>query len=313
MPETAVRVASRKSLEGERSSQMAFKALTGLFGSKKPKVTKEYQEWRELMFSPLPTHGEPPKSEMHIVHYVIMDIGQFDQQSSTHWAISMKTSTGEASFQPTVGRGVFFNVSDDRKVAQAAREIVQIAQGLLPQTNRTKDFSLPEPGIAQFFFITIGGVHGIRDSLDQFQKPENPYLQLLNRFGVIQQFADQILKPHIDTRIKALYVVAFTPAKMDQNELMSVTHLAMDKLKAKDSLFKQRVKEMPPEARLEITNLEFIPAVHTPANMQTLMGDWLKNQYNVTFNPTPDNNFFLHGMRNPQGRQNIFLFYFDME
>src|SRR5512145_2082585 len=113
---------------------MVFNRLTDLFGSKKPKVktTKEYREWRELMFRPLPTHGKPIKSEIHQVWYVIMDVGQFDQQSLTHRVISMQTSTAEASFQPTVGGGVFFNVSSDRKVAQVAREIVQIALGLLP-------------------------------------------------------------------------------------------------------------------------------------------------------------------------------------
>jgi hypothetical protein len=70
---------------------------------------------------------------------------------------------------------------------------------------------------------------------------------------------------------------------------------------------------MPPRARLEISNPEFNPAVHTPTNMQTLIGEWLQKQFNVACHPIPDNNLFLHGMRNPQGRQNIFLFYFDIE
>lgn len=292
---------------------MAFKKFTDLFGSKKPnvKTTEDYQRWRELIFSVQPE----PVEDAHRVYGVIIDIGQFDRQASIHWAISMSVfSTGEASFQPTVGGGVI-GLGGDPKVAQAAQEIVQIAQGLLPKANPTKDLSLPEPGFVQFFFLTTSGVHGIKGHLDQFQRPEHPFLQLLNRFTFIHQFADQVFDQprNIDTRIKALYIVAFTPAKLDRNELMSVTHMATDKLKAKDPLFKQRMEEMPPKTRLEITNAEFNPAVHTPTNMQTLMGDWLKNQYNVNFNPTPDNNFFLHGMRNPQGRQNIFLFYFDIE
>lgn len=292
---------------------MAFKALTGLFGSKKPqvKITEDYQRWRELIFRLQPE----PVEDAHQVYGVIMDIGHLDQQSSTQWAISMSAfSTGEASFQPTVGGGVI-GLGGDPQIAQVAQEIVQMAQGLLPQTNPTKDLSLPEPGFVQFFFLTISGVHGIKARLDQFQKPEHPFLQLLNRFGFIHQSADQIFdQSHdIDTRLKALYVVAFTPAKMDRNELMSVTNLAMDNLKAKNSLFKQRIEGMPPKARLEISNAEFNVAIHTPATMQTLMGDWLQKQFNLSFKPISDNNFFLHGMRNPQGRQNIFLFYFDIE
>src|SRR5687768_13964864 len=292
---------------------MAFKRLSNLFGPKKSivKATEEYQRWRELIFRLQPE----PVEDTHRVYGVIMDIGYLDQQSSTHWAISMSAfSTGEASFQPTPGGGVI-GLGGDPKVAQAAQEIVQIAQRLLPETIPTQDLSLPEPGFIQFFFLTTNGPRVVKGPLDQLQKPGSPFLQLLERFHFIRQFDDQIFdKPRdIDTRIKALYIVAFTPAKMDRNELMSVTHLATDKLKAKNPIFKQRMEAMPPKTRLEITNTEFIAAMHTPTNMQTLMSDWLKKQYNVTFNPTPDDNFFLHGMRDPRGRQSILLFYFDIE
>lgn len=42
------------------------------------------------------------------------------------------------------------------------------------------------------------------------------------------------------------------------------------------------------------------------------MTNWLKQKFNITLNPTPGTDYFAHGMRDPQGRENIVLFYFDL-
>src|SRR5687767_13046226 len=118
---------------------MVFKSLSNLFGAKKPnmKTTEDYQRWRELIFAVQPEQVEGSKSDANRVYGVIMDIGQIDRRTSTHWAISLSAfPTGEATFRPTVGGGVI-GLGGDPKVAQAAQEIVQIAQGLLPETNPT--------------------------------------------------------------------------------------------------------------------------------------------------------------------------------
>jgi hypothetical protein len=276
-------------------------------------VTEEYQQWREMIFSMQTGQAGEAKGGANPVSGVIVDIGQMDRQSSTPWAITLSAlSTGEASFRPTPGGGMM-GLGEDPKVAQAAQEIVQIAQGLLPETTPTKDLSLPEPGIVQFFFLTTSGIYVVKGNLDQFQKPEHPFGQLLERFHFIRQSGDQLLDGNRTDKLKALYVLAFTPRKMDRNELLPVVFMAVDRLKGKNPTFKQRMEEMAPRAPIEINNTEFIPATHTPTNMQTLMSEWVKRQYNVNFNPTPESNFFLHGMRSPEGKQHIFLFYFDME
>jgi hypothetical protein len=243
-----------------------------------------------------------------------MDIGQIDRQTSTNWAISLSAfPTGEASFHPTLG-GSVAGLGNDPKVAQVAQEIVQIAQVLLPETDPTQDLSLPEPGFVQFFLLTTSGVRVVKGHLDKLQKPENPFKQLLNQFGFIRQFADQILDENREISIKALYVLAFTPEKMDQNTLMTVTHLADEMLRAKNPVFKRRMEEwVASNTPIEIANIQYIATMHTPTSMQTLLMDWLKKQYNVTFNPTAGNDFFLHGMRDSQGKENFILFYFDIE
>ena len=298
---------------------MAFKNFRGLFG-KKPnvKTKEEYQKWRELILAVPSRQAEASKSAANRVYGVVMDVGQLDPPSGTHWALSLSAfSTGEASFRPTVGGGAI-GLGEDPKVAQAAEEIVQIAQGLLPQTNPTQDTSLPEPGLIQFFFLTTDGLHLIRSAVDDFQKADSPFLPLVSRFRFIQQFADQIAdqsaKQKPPAKPKALYVLVLTPEQLDRFALMRMTHLAGEKLKTQNLIFKTRVEEeMSPKTRTEIENMQYGADMHTPTSMQTLMSDWLKKQHNVSFHPNLENNFFVYSMKDAQGRETFLLYYFDIE
>jgi hypothetical protein len=292
---------------------MAFKRLSNLFGPKKSivKATEEYQKWREMIFSVPPEEVGVSKSDANRVYGVIMDIGKLDTQTSTHWAISLDAfSTGEASFHATPGSSVI-GLGEDAKVAQAAQEIVQFAQGLLPETNPTQDLSLPEPGIVQFFFLATDGLHVVKGHLDQFQKRGNPFLQLIQRFHFIHQFADQVSEERHKPNIKALYVAAFTPEELNREKLIPLVFFAIDRLKAINPTFNRRIEQMPAKTPIEMSSLKHFPKVHTLTSMQTSMKVVLK-KHNVALNPTAEDNFFVHGMTDPQGKENIFLFYFDM-
>ncbi len=303
---------------------MVFKALTDLFGSKKPKVetSKDYQMWRAFIFTVSPEQVGVAQSDADQVYGVIMDIGMIDRQHSANWAISLSAfPTGEASFQPTPGGGVV-GLGDDPKVAIVAREIVNISQELLQETNETQDFSLPEPGFAQFFFLTTGGVRVIKEHLDKLQRPEHPFMQLLNRFGFIRQFAGQILngdgsvanEKDNSLRVKAVYILAFTSEATDPKALQAMAFLAIDRLKEEDPTFNQVLKEhVAPKTPIEIANVQYSASMDTPQIIQNSMKGWLEGQYKVTFNPVAGNNFFKHAMRDSQGNESSILFYFDIE
>jgi hypothetical protein len=113
--------------------------------------------------------------------------------------------------------------------------------------------------------------------------------------------------------IKGLYIMAFTSEELEPEKLNIVTHVADNMLRAKNPTFKALMEErMAPKTRIEIANLKHVPIMHTPQTMQTTMMGWLKRQYGVAFKPVIEKNFFPHGMRDPQGRENYFLFYFDI-
>ena len=293
---------------------MALKAFKGLFGPKKPnvKITEEYQKWREAIFATSPEQVGVSKSDANRVYGVIMDIVQIDRRTSTHWAISLSAfPTGEASFQPTLGGGVI-GLGGDPKVAQAAQEIVQMAQGLLPETKPTQDLSLPEPEFVQFFFLTTNGPRLVKGSFDQLQKPQSLFLPRLDRFHFIRRFADQISEEYHKPNIKALYVAAFTPEELDRDKLTPLVFFAIDRLKAINPTFNRRMEQMASKTPIEMISIKHFPRIHTLTSMQTSMKSVLNNN-KVAFNPTPDENFFVHGMTDPQGKEYIYLFYFDIQ
>jgi hypothetical protein len=276
------------------------------------KITEEYQKWREAIFATSPEQVGVSKSDAHRVYGVIMDIAQIDRRTSTHWAISLSAFlTGEASFRPTVGGGAS-GLGGDPKVAQAAQEIVQTAQRLLLETKPTQGLSLPETEFVQFFFLTTNGPRVVKGSLDQLQKPESLFLPLLERFRFIRQFADQVSEESHKPTIKALYVAAFTPEELDRDKLTPLVFFASDRLKAINPTFNRRMEQMASKTPIEMISIKHFPGIHTLTSMQTSMKSVLNNN-KVAFNPTPDDDFFVHGMTNPQGQEHIFLFYFDIQ
>ncbi len=111
---------------------------------------------------------------------------------------------------------------------------------------------------------------------------------------------------------KGLYILAFTPEKLAPENLKATVKAAEGMLKAKNVAFKQLMEQMPPQTRIEIANVQHVPIMHTPQTMQTTLMGWLKNSYQLAYHPTVDKNFFPHGMKDPQGKENFILFYFDL-
>ena len=157
-------------------------------------ITPEYEQWRELMFNVPAEQVGASKSNPDQVYGVLMDIGMIDSQTAARWAISMSAFlSGEASFRPTVGGGCV-GLGGNPKIAQVAEDIVQLAQTIQPKAFPADDRALPEPGLVQFFFLTPGGIHCVADDLDTLQrKPDDTLCTMLNKFGIIRQFAEQTI------------------------------------------------------------------------------------------------------------------------
>ena len=114
--------------------------------------------------------------------------------------------------------------------------------------------------------------------------------------------------------VKTLYILTLTAKKMPAETLRPIVHIAEGMLKGKDTTFARLMREqMLPDTKIEIANIKYAgPLIHTPQTMQLTLAGWIKRQYNVDFGPEVGKNFFPHGMRNSQGKENFFLFYFDM-
>lgn len=110
--------------------------------------------------------------------------------------------------------------------------------------------------------------------------------------------------------IQTIYMMAFTPEKMESNTLMAVCQMAADRLASKDKMFAQRMNMTSKETRMTFSNQLYLVTMHTPQVMQSTLAGWLQNE-NVTSDFRIGDNFFPYGIRDPQGRENYILFYFD--
>lgn len=112
--------------------------------------------------------------------------------------------------------------------------------------------------------------------------------------------------------LQTVYIMAFTPEKMENNALVGMCQAAANMLSAKNQAFAQRMSLLNEQSRMTFSNQLHIPTMHSPQVMQSTLAGWLKNE-NTPFDPRIGDNFFPHGMRDPQGRENYVLFYFDLK
>lgn len=112
--------------------------------------------------------------------------------------------------------------------------------------------------------------------------------------------------------LKSVYVMAFTPTKMDNNALIGMCRAAGDMLAAKDPVFASRMAMMGKTTPMKFSNQLFVSTMHTPQTMTATFGGWMKKE-NTPFTPAVGDTFFPHGMRDAKGKEHFILFYFVME
>lgn len=112
--------------------------------------------------------------------------------------------------------------------------------------------------------------------------------------------------------LKTVYVMAFTPAKMEGNALIGMCKAAGDMLAAKDPVFARHMAQVGKSTPMKFSNQLFVSTMHTPQSMTATFGGWLKNE-KVPFTPAVGQTFFPHGMRDAKGAEHFILFYFVLE
>lgn len=170
-----------------------------LFNKEKPgkenkiAMTEDYPKWRQVIFSVQPNQVGISSQEKDKVYGLLMDFGMVDRVSGAHFVLSTTAfPTGEASFRPTVGGG-FVGLGNDAKVASTAKDLNILAQKLLEQTKLTNDTSLPAPGYARFYFLTTSGIRVYEAHINELQKQEHPFFEVLRGFSYIRQFAEKLI------------------------------------------------------------------------------------------------------------------------
>ena len=115
--------------------------------------------------------------------------------------------------------------------------------------------------------------------------------------------------------VKGLYILALTAEILSPETLKSVVQIGDDMLRERNPAFARLWGEhLHPDTPIIVANILFAGALmHTPQTMQAALIGWLKEEHNIECTPAINHNFFPHGMRDPQDRENFLLYYFDME
>lgn len=113
-------------------------------------------------------------------------------------------------------------------------------------------------------------------------------------------------------KINGVYVLSFTAEAMPEEALKPVLAIAEKMLQEKIPAFAKLWAAYKEGTSLEIGNRLYNTEMHNPQTMQIALDGWLIGQHDVKFEPAFNENFFAHAMRDPQGRENYFLYYFDL-
>ena len=113
-------------------------------------------------------------------------------------------------------------------------------------------------------------------------------------------------------KIKGVYVLTFTAETMDDETLNPVLGIATEMLQKKHDPFGKLWDAIDDETLKRSGNYLYNADMHNPQTMQVAMDTWLIGQHDVKFEPEFGENFFPHAMRDPQGRENYFLYYFEL-
>lgn len=114
-------------------------------------------------------------------------------------------------------------------------------------------------------------------------------------------------------KVHGVYVLTFTAESMDDETLNPVLEIAANMLREKHKSFAKLWEVIDEETLMKSGNHPYNPDMHNPQTMQLAMDTWLIGQHDVKFEPEFGETFFPHAMRDPQGRENYFLYYFDVE
>ena len=113
--------------------------------------------------------------------------------------------------------------------------------------------------------------------------------------------------------VKGVYMLSFTAEKMDDETLFPVLSIAEKMLQEKHAAFAKLWASIRDETHKKTGNHLYNAEMHNPQTMQVAFDTWLIGQHDVKFAPEFGENFFPHAMSDPQGRENYFLYYFDLE
>ncbi len=112
--------------------------------------------------------------------------------------------------------------------------------------------------------------------------------------------------------VNGVYILSFSSTLLEKADLLHIVHLADKQLRAKNPVFTGLMDAVAgSSARMEISNLQYNPVMHSGEVMKTSLAGWVQTTYNLEAHLELGSNFFPHGMKDAEGNVYYVLFFID--
>lgn len=136
---------------------------------------------------------DTPEDQAEYLNGVLMEVGLANRNgtpSETYYVISMTAfSSGEASLKPSIGGGIV-GLGNNERISEQAKNIVQMAQPLLGETQPALNQDMPQSGRVNFYFLTKSGVRFYTCGLKEIHAKKHPFNEIFSSFSQIKNQAD---------------------------------------------------------------------------------------------------------------------------
>ncbi|MBI5841817.1 MAG: hypothetical protein HZB19_17145 [Chloroflexi bacterium] len=109
--------------------------------------------------------------------------------------------------------------------------------------------------------------------------------------------------------LQALYVMAFSPEKLENKQLISLTRAAADELAENDKVFAKLMGMLSAKTAINFSNQQHVSTMQTMQVMHTTFSGWMENE-NVPFEPRLNETFFAKHFTDIQGIEHYILYFF---
>jgi hypothetical protein len=186
---------------GIRKEKRVFKSFRSIINREEtPPITDQYQDFRKIIIELTPeAQGIKPSNELPNVWGVLIESSlRFPSLSIAVMVLADEHTSIYAS-----EGGAYLGINAVPQIAEVSKDILTLAEKVLPNTNPTTEFPIANFETVNFYLFTYTGAVMARIEEKELSNPEQPFASLYYAYHEILYRNRVLIKNDIDkTRIQ---------------------------------------------------------------------------------------------------------------